>query len=252
MAMRMNGWPCRALACAALAGLLVNSAQAQVVVHGTRQIFPGGQREITVRTENVGKHVSLVQAWIDDGDKTAGPEEVSTPFVLRPPVYRLDPGRSQVMRILFTGASLPQDRESIYWLNVLDIPPTPAEGEVSTGNYLQFSLRSRIKLIYRPKDLPGHAATAMHALQWTVVNDNGRWQLRAYNPSPYYVNFAALALRVQGTDMPVEDFSMVAPMSSQDFTVKGLEGKPGAGSVQFEAINDQGGVSAQSVPLSLP
>lgn len=236
----------------ALASTLLASvpAHAQVIVHGTRQIFPGDQREISVRTENVGKRASLVQAWVDDGDKLAGPEEVDTPFVLRPPVYRLDAGKSQVMRVMFTGADLPKDRESIYWLNVLDIPPTPEADQLSTGNFLQFSLRTRIKLIYRPKGLPGAAATAPQKLQWTMVQEDGGWKLQASNPTAYYVHFAQLGLRVQGKDHPAEDIPMVPPMSSQTYTLKGLDGMPASGNVQFEFLNDQGGVAAQSMPLA--
>lgn len=227
-------------------------AQAQVIVHGTRQIFPGEQREISVRTENVGSRPSLVQAWVDAGDKQAGPEEADTPFILRPPVFRLDPGKSQVMRVLMAGGELAQDRESIYWLNVLDIPPTPEAGGVGSGNYLQFSLRTRIKLIYRPKGLAGSAATAPQKLQWSLVRDGAQWKLRATNPTPYYVHFSRLALRVQGKDHVADEFPMVAPMASEDYALKDMPRRPDTGNVQFEFINDQGGVAAQSVPLATP
>jgi len=246
MSLFRTGFVCLAAACALLASV---SADAQVIVHGTRQIFPGNQREITVRIENVGKRASLVQAWTDDGDKQAGPEEAKTPFVLRPPVFRLDAGRSQALRVLFTGAELPQDRESIYWLNVLDIPPAPRDGEVASGNFLQFSLRTRIKLIYRPKGLDASAA-APQKLQWTLVQDRQGWALRASNPTPYYVHFARLALRVQGKDYPSADPSMVAPMSSALYPLQGLAARPGSANVQFESINDQGGNIAQSVALT--
>jgi len=227
-------------------------AQAQVIVHGTRQIFPGDQREISVRTENTGKRAALVQAWIDDGDKQATPESSNTPFVLRPPVYRLDPGKTQVMRVLFTGAELPKDRESIYWLNVLDIPPTPKADEITSGNYLQFSLRTRTKLIYRPKGLPGDAVNAAQKVQWRIVQDDGRWMLEATNPSPYYVHFMSLGLRVQGLDHPADEVKMVAPMSSQRYVLQGVSQRPSGGNVQFQYLNDQGGVAAQSVPLTAP
>jgi len=244
--MTRSGLICLLAASSMLASL---SAHAQVIVHGTRQIFPGNQREITVRTENVGKRASLVQAWLDDGDKLAAPEDAKSPFVLRPPVYRLDAGKSQAMRVLFTGAPLPQDRESIFWLNILDIPPTPEADTVATGNYLQFSLRTRIKLIYRPAGL-NEPSVAPQKLQWSVVSKGSDWVLQANNPTPYYVHFADVAVRVQGMTYPVEEPTMVAPMSTQAYTVKGLGAAPSAGNVQFQYINDQGGVAAHSVPLS--
>jgi len=243
-----TGFICLAAACSLLASV---SAEAGVIVHGTRQIFPGDQREITVRVENVGKNASLVQAWTDAGDKQAAPEDSVTPFVLRPPVFRLDGGKSQVMRILFTGGELPQDRESIYWLNVLDIPPVPQADEVPTGNYLQFSLRTRIKLIYRPKGL-NDAATAAQKLQWTLVPDKQGWALQATNPTPYYVHFGKVGLRVQGNSHASREPPMIAPMSTERYPLSDLAARPTGGNVQFEFINDQGGVVAQSVPLAAP
>ncbi|MFP2768860.1 molecular chaperone [Oceanisphaera sp. KMM 10153] len=225
------------------------SAHARVIVHGTRQIFPGEQQEISVRTENVGAQAALVQAWVDDGDKQAGPEEVKTPFVLRPPIYRLDAGKSQVIRVSFTGAPQPQDRESVYWLNILDIPPSPEAGSVSTGNYLQFSLRTRIKLIYRPKGL-NSPLSAVEKLQWELVPEGSGWGLKATNSSPYYVHFSALGLHAQGKTYAAKDFPMIAPMSTHTYLLDGLNQHPGTGDVQFMYINDQGGVAARSVDLS--
>ena len=238
------------LACIALVSSLLGAdpAAAQVIVHGTRQIFPGAAREISVRLENVGKRASLVQAWTDDGDKQAEPETVKTPFVLRPPVFRLDPGKSQVLRLQYTGTPLPQDRESLYWLNVLDIPPAPQADEVPTGNFLQFSLRTRIKLIYRPKGLQD-AMSSAQKLQWSLVPEGNGWALKARNPTPYYVHLSRLALRVQGKDHLVDDPRMIAPLAEQMYTVQGLAARPAGGNVQFDWINDQGGSIGHSVAL---
>jgi len=242
----MKRFICRrsaALACLLLAG----GASAQVIVHGTRQIFPGQDREITVRTENTGSRTSLVQAWVDDGDKQAAPEELRTPFALRPAVFRLDPGRSQVMRVLFTGAALPQDRETMYWLNVLDIPPSADATKIASGNFVQFSLRTRIKLIYRPKGLD-QAASAPQQLQWHVQHNNGQWQLQATNPTAYHVNFADIALHMQGQELKAVAVQMVAPFSSETYVFEGLRERP-SGNLHLTFINDQGGVSAQSVAV---
>lgn len=245
------GRPARRLAMALLVSILMPAqVQAQVIVHGTRQIFPGNQREITVRIENVGQRAALVQAWTDDGDKQAAPEQARTPFVLRPPVFRLDAGRSQALRVLLAGDGLPQDRESIYWLNVLDIPPAPREDEVATGNFLQFSLRTRIKLIYRPKGLEA-AAAAPYRLKWTLVPDRQGWALQVDNPTPYYVHFIAVGLRAQGRDHPAADPQMVAPWSQRRYPLQGLSARPAGGTVRFEFVNDQGGSVAQSIALNV-
>ncbi len=43
----------------------VLQAQANVVISGTRLIYPAKDWEITVKTTNMGKEPSMVQVWID-------------------------------------------------------------------------------------------------------------------------------------------------------------------------------------------
>lgn len=241
---------------AALVGVLAFaavSAQAQVIVHGTRVIFPGNEREVTVRVQNIGQRPSLVQAWTDDGSLDARPETAHTPFVLRPPVFRLDAGKSQVIRMQFTGATLPQDRESLYWFNALDIPPVPTADKAPSGNFMQLSVRTRLKIFYRPTGLSAKAAESAHEkLSWTVVPDGQGWALQASNPTPYYVNFSQLGLKVGGKEYAHPEIGMVPPLTSTKFVLRGLNSKPAQGDVQYLYVNDQGANIVQSAPLKTP
>ena len=241
---------------APLALLASVAAQAEVIVHGTRVLFPGKEREVTVRIQNTGKRPALVQAWADDGtNEKSTPEMANAPFVLRPPMFRLYQGKSQVLRILSTAANLPKDRESLYWLNVLDIPPAPSSAKTEVDatpiNYMQLSVRTRLKLIYRPEGLNAvDAAEAQEHLQWSVVSHGSGWALQANNPTPYYVNLSSVGLSANGQNYPYGDIGLVAPASVAVFPLKGLNHKPAAGDVQFQYVNDQGAVRAQSVPLA--
>ena len=105
-----------------LAAALVSvGAQAGIVVNGTRFIYPAKQQEIGVRISNDGTLPSLVQVWVDRGDPDTRPEDAEAPFLLTPPIFRVDPNQGQSVRLAFTGESLPGDRESLFWLNLLDI-----------------------------------------------------------------------------------------------------------------------------------
>jgi P pilus assembly chaperone PapD len=64
-----------------------------------------------------------VQSWIDTGDPTALPEKINVQFVIMPPITRIDAGKGQMLRLIYTGGTLADDRESIFWLNILAIPP---------------------------------------------------------------------------------------------------------------------------------
>lgn len=234
---------------AALAAL-VTPAQASVIVHGTRVIYPGAQREVTVRLENTGQRPSLVQAWLDDGDHTAAPEQAAVPFNMTPPIFRLDAGKQQVLRLMQAGAALPQDRESLFWLNALEIPPR-VQGEGI--NHLQFSFRTRIRLIYRPASLDDRAArSASDQLKWSLV-DNPQGPglaLRAENPTPYYVNFARIGVRAGGRHYEHPDIGLVPPLSSEIFPLEGLNARPGNAQVEVQVVNDHGGTETRASDIA--
>lgn len=127
-----------------LCGISVCSAS--MTISGTRIVFPGDEKETSVRTTNKGSQPALVQVWVDDGKADADINAVKIPFVVTPPVYRVEPGRGQSVRLVYNGMNLPQDRESVYWFNMLEIPPAPA-GAVKK-NRLELAFRTRIKIFF--------------------------------------------------------------------------------------------------------
>ena len=128
-------FPFRLAPVLAFALLLTQAAAASVIINGTRVVYPGNEREVTVKLDNHGTSPALVQAWLDDGDPKVTPENSDAPFVLTPPISRIEPHKGQTLRLMYTGKPLPQDRESVFWLNVLEVPPTPTDE--GAKNYLQ-------------------------------------------------------------------------------------------------------------------
>ncbi len=51
------------------------AAQAEIVIHGTRVIYPSDAREVTLQVSNNGSKPALVQAWIDEGDPKSTPDQ---------------------------------------------------------------------------------------------------------------------------------------------------------------------------------
>ncbi|KAF0655380.1 hypothetical protein L245_07005, partial [Salmonella enterica subsp. enterica serovar Worthington str. BCH-4719] len=64
------------------------------------------------------------------------------------PVIRVAANSGQQLKIKKLANNLPGDRESLFYLNVLDIPPNSDENK--DKNIIKFALQNRIKLIYRP------------------------------------------------------------------------------------------------------
>ncbi|MBL5829075.1 fimbria/pilus periplasmic chaperone [Serratia fonticola] len=208
--------------------LFSSSSLASVVLSGTRVIYPSDAKEVSVKINNVGPSPVLLQSWIDNGDPNAKPAAIKVPFVLTPPMNRVEQGKGQTLRISYAGGSLPMDRESVFWLNVLEVP---AKSEAKTSeNRLQMAFRTRIKLFYRPAGLQGNANDAYKTVTWNTQGG----KVQATNPTPFYVNFVNLS--VNGKKL---DNAMVAPRSSMVLNLAGNGGNKISGSV----VNDYGAVN---------
>ncbi|HGJ5875514.1 MAG TPA: molecular chaperone [Arsenophonus sp.] len=76
---------------------------------------------------------------------------------------------------------MPTDHESVFYLNVLDIPPKPTN--LKTKNTLQLALRTRIKLFYRPQNI---SKTSQDIADHIKINKAGK-ALFIANPTAYFL-----------------------------------------------------------------
>jgi chaperone protein EcpD len=226
---------------AVLAGsVAAGGALASVTIGGTRVIYPLDEREVTVKLTNDSRNPSLVQVWLDRGDEDANPDEIAVPFVITPPIFRMDPKKSQTLRVIHGGEALPQDRESVYWLNVLDIPPKAASR--SDANTLQIAYRTRIKLFARPPGLSGSAEEAPRRIAWKIVpaSDGDGQSLALSNPTAFHVSYSRIAVSANGRTFENARGGMVAPYGSEIIPMPAMDGVH-AGTVRYTAISDFGG-----------
>lgn len=215
---------------------LTSQVMASIVINGTRVIYYSDAKEVSVKINNVGKQPILFQSWIDNGNADARPESIQVPFVLTPPINRIDADKGQTLRISYSGSNLPTDRETCFWLNVLEIPASKPANKAS-GDYLQMAFRTRIKLFWRPVGLKGSADDAAKALNWTSVNNT----LQANNPSPYYVSLSSVAVngkRAEG--------DMIAPYASLKFALPANAGDH----VSANYVNDYGAINRFEQPIN--
>lgn len=241
------------------AGLAAQPTQAGVIINGTRQIYPEHRREVTIQLTNDDQHAPrLVQAWLDRGDEQQVPELSDVPFSLSPPVFRLDAGKSQAMRLSYTKEPLPQDRESLFWLNVLEVPPRVSEFDPSVEeqelNHLRFAFRIRTKVFFRPANLRGKPEDAPPQLRWSLQRSGQGATLEVHNPSPYHITFNEVALAVGSdidTNLVAAEGGMVLPGATLRLPVQlPVPVIPANAQVHFKYINDFGGFSAaQRAPL---
>jgi chaperone protein EcpD len=237
------------------APLWMAAAHAGVTIYGTRVVYPSASSDITVKLMNKASEPALVQVWLDDGSRSATPDTSEVPFTITPPVARIEPNAGQALRVSYTGEPLastgkvlPTDRESLFFFNMLEVPPKIKEA--AGKNYLRFAFRTRIKFFYRPKGLTGTPEQAAQDLRWSVVRGTDGVVLQATNASPFYVSLTDPTLHLDGKEFlstsDAKDSGMVAPFGTIAFKVKGLTVIPPAGTVvDAMMINDMGG----GVPL---
>ena len=233
---------------AAVCSVVAFNAQAAITITGTRVIYPAQNREVNVRLNNVESRPVLVQAWLDDGDAAAAPNEIKVPFTLLPAVFRVEPHRGQALRIMFAGGDMPQDRESVYWLNVLEIPPKPKD--VDGRNMIQLAFRTRIKMFYRPASLLDDPTAGRTQLKWHVDSDDkGERVIRLDNPSPYYISIGKAEVEVGNRTVSLRP-DMAPPFGYVDLVPQ--EGKldiKAPATVSYTVLNDFGTAIQDSAEL---
>ncbi|MGB6449628.1 MAG: fimbria/pilus periplasmic chaperone [Steroidobacteraceae bacterium] len=228
-------------------------AAAGIVVDGTRVVYPAEKREVTIQIRNPGNTPSLVQAWLDAGDPHAGPGDSRVPFVMTPPLFRLDPTKGQSLRLVYTHDPLPADRESLFWLNVLDIPPR-APANADRPNQLEFAFKHRMKVFFRPAGLRGTAAGAPARLTWKLKLKDGKLvAIEASNPTAYHVSLTEVIATLGGRAVTAKA-DMVDPFASRSFDLRApLTAPSGAVPLQYWFVNDYGGnVSGKASASSAP
>lgn len=231
-----------AITCAAASA----PADASIVIGTTRVVYDAASGEKTVRLTNKAAAPVLMQAWLDTGDPQGARSALVVPFIVSPAMARIDPEKSQTLRILHTGEPLAQDRESVFWLNVLGIPPRPDANDQK--NFLQLSIRSRIKLFYRPAGLAGSAMDAAAKLNWRLAR-SGPTALEVTNPTPFYVSFASVELVSGAQASAVDEPGMLAPFETRTMRLPRAASSSAGARVRYQFINDYGGTTSGEAAL---
>ncbi|HCR2979395.1 TPA: fimbria/pilus periplasmic chaperone [Serratia marcescens] len=209
----------------------------------TRVIYDPAGNGAVVSVNNPNDFPVLVQSKVFGEDtKTAGP------FVVTPPVFRLDGHQQSRIRVVRVGGDFPADREMLQWLCVTGIPPETddawaqdKEGKPDVAGEAMLDIKVRfsrcIKLLVRPSALKGGLESAGKALSWQREGE----QITIGNASPFYINLKTLS--VGGKEITPPDY--IPPFGSRKVALP----KGGAGRVQWTLITDLGGEGRPSTAV---
>lgn len=206
--------------------ITINPAYAGVIIGGTRVIYLEGNKDVSISVQNPDKIPYLIQSWIEDaqGGKQSD-------FTITPPLFRLNQEKNNALRIFLTENKLPNNQESLFWLNIKTIPATER-----TENSLQIAFKTQMKLIYRPASIKNvNFSEEQKKLVWSK---NGN-DVIVKNPTPYYINFQSVSFNSK----KAEDISYVAPFQSTSFKINDSSAH---GIIKWEIINDYGSADITS------
>ena len=215
---------------AVLLSALAFQACAGITINASRVIYSGKDKVASLNINNRSSTPYKVQIWLDAGLNAS---RVGLPMVATPPLVYLSPQQSAQLRFIYLGSGLPDDRESLFWVNIQETPPTAG------GNHtLQFVVRTRLKLFYRPPTIATTLVKEVQKLQWQQSGNN----LRLTNSGPLHITLVNGALIDNKGHLSLMRNVMLRPYSSP--TVMTTDS---ARLYQLNYIDDDGAVVA--IPL---
>ncbi|EKM5066487.1 fimbria/pilus periplasmic chaperone [Cronobacter turicensis] len=217
----------------ALAGVMATQQTfAAIALDRTRVVYNGGEKSISLSISNENKNLPyLAQAWIED----AQGNKVTSPLNVLPPVQRVEAGAKSQVKVQASAAvaSLPQDKESLFYFNLREIPPRSTK-----PNTLQIALQTRIKLFYRPAAIAldkTEAANGDWVEKVTLARQGDKYVVN--NPTPYFLTIVEGAASPKGKPVGFQPI-MIAPKGSAaiDASAAALGNTP-----VLTYVNDYGG-----------
>jgi len=199
----------------------------------SRVIYHAQDKEQTLMLVNTNDYPVVVQNWIDKGEGT--PEAQDIPFVSVAPIFRLEALDVKGIKIIYNHAPLPQDVESLYWLNIYEIPPE--KKDVNPENSVLVTMNTQIKLLYRPKgvtQIPEEAIKQVTCRKQTPV------VIECNNPSAIHLSVVDIKISSERGKMQNASGSdfMLTPKSKKSFTFNDSVGNPQK--ITLAYINDSG------------
>lgn len=211
-------------------------ALAGLQLETTRVIYSSASSSGTLTLNNTTTQNYMLQTWLETADKK---QSKSIPIQVVPPIMRIDAGKNATLRFIYSGRGLPDDRESLFWINTQEIPPASDK-----QNVLQIAVHSRLKLFYRPKTLNTTLEDEVEKLNWSLHGN----KLSVTNNGPMYISLNKLHTGSSLSERSDIEIDMIAPHSTQEFNLPTSARL--SGNISFNYVNDYGGTTeVADIPL---
>ncbi|QPB80738.1 molecular chaperone [Proteus sp. GOKU] len=191
----------------------IETVNAAVSLDRTRIILNEGKGSVSLNiTNNSPDQPYLAQAWIED---LAG-KKIEEPILALPPIQRLEKNEQSQIKVqpLDVVTSLPQDKESVFYFNLREIPPRS-----DSDNVLQIALQTRVKIFYRPASLIIASDKLELAPQNKLTLEKQGNNYVMNNPTPYNITF--VSAKKDFSDNTIEEFKsfMIEPNGKEKINI---------------------------------
>lgn len=219
----------------------IPQAQAGVATESTRIIFPQSMTEVSLQLANLNDYPVVMQTWVDNGDLDSSPSTTQAPIIPLPSIFRMAPGEQRSLRLIYSGEKLPDDRESLFWLNLYEVPPKPNAPQPPDTTRLTVTLRMQLKVFYRPSKLSVSPNQVVNKLRFSLASNAKGPVLKINNPTPYFATLSGINLTAAGKEEAVAG-DMIDPFSEKEMPLEHVkESTTTKGDkVRFVLINDEG------------
>lgn len=207
--------------------LLSSYAQASLTMDRTRVIYDAAKPGVSVVVENTDtKDPFLVQTWLESSEGA----KITEPLVALPLLQRIEPNQKKQIRInsVKETTSLPQDKETLMYFNILGVPP-----KNNLENVIELVIQSRFKLFYRPEGLQKYPGNNW---QEELNIDNKNNHLHIKNPTPYHV----VIVNINNSPQKEKDFSEVIIKPDSSFVYQLKDNKKNYSNIMVTYLDDYG------------
>lgn len=212
-----------------------------ITTNTSRVIYPlsTNNKGVSLSVTNPQEYPVLIQAKISGEDKIS-----PAPFVITPPLFRLDGGKRSGLRIFRVGGDFSNEHESLHWLCLTGIPPKQDDVWNNIEKYkktngttvdIKLSVKTCLKFLVRPEKLKQSVEAVAGKLTWHRDDK----KLHVDNPTPYYIDLANIDLGGKKIDLYSGGGERyIQPFSKKEFPLP--DKVKGASTVTWQIINDYG------------
>ncbi|WP_028768977.1 fimbrial biogenesis chaperone [Shewanella fidelis] len=222
----------------------------------SRFVYIVGTKSAQFRLVNHNAYPVIVSLWLDSGDMSATPESTTAPLIVSPPIVQLNPKEVTTAKLIDAGITegLPDDRESLLWLNVLEQPPfekqTSAE-QAMTEQVMAIAMQVQYKVFVRPTSIkPNNDAAFKQITFLLVTRKQAAPILQLHNPTAYHLSLKQLQLLGScGQKIMINDvlkpYAKKAISLDADIQASCIE------TVEYRVINDEGKTIVMNAPVNI-